>query len=155
MRSKNMLSNPCPSHSITILLIPRQFSFLRFPFVTELVDKKRWGRKPPKELIVSEVTLARFWEVNESKIGKRANCFWGKELLPDFMRLMKVKSEHCRHQVHRFGPDILQVEAFLDFSIGSAEAAYNILIKKVRQMRGAQTPRQRKARQLPRKYDGW
>jgi len=27
-----------------------------FPFVTELVDKQRWGRTPPKEQILSEVT---------------------------------------------------------------------------------------------------
>merc|ERR1711974_254935 len=52
-----------------------------FPFVTELVDKKRWGRRPPKEQIFPEV------------------------------------------------------QAFLDFSIGSAEAAYQILINKARQMR--------------------
>ena len=34
-----------------------RFSFLRFPFVTELVDKKKYGRNVPKELIIKEVTL--------------------------------------------------------------------------------------------------
>ena len=38
---------------------------------------------------------------------------------------MKANLEHYRHQVHQFGSDILQVEAFLDFMIGSVEAAYN------------------------------
>jgi len=52
-----------------------------FPFVTELVDKKRWGRTPPKEQIFSEV------------------------------------------------------EAFLDFAIGSAEAAFNVLMRKSRRRR--------------------
>ena len=33
---------------------------------------------------------------------------------------------HYRHQVHQFGrAEIFQVEAFLDFTIGSVEAAYN------------------------------
>jgi len=64
-----------------------------FPFVTELVDKERWGRKPPKEQIVSEV------------------------------------------------------EAFLDFTIGSVEAAYNILIKKVRQRRDGRRKYQGKERE--------
>lgn len=68
-----------------------------FPFVTELVDKERWGRTPPKEQIFSEV------------------------------------------------------EAFLDFAIGSAEAVYNLLVRKARQRRDGQKTRQRRD---GRKYQG-
>ena len=41
---------------------------------------------------------------------------------------MKAKLAHCRNQVHQFGrADILQIEAFLDFTIISIEAAYNTI----------------------------
>ena len=44
---------------------------------------------------------------------------------------MTANLEHYRHQVHQFGSDILQVEAFLDFMIGSVEAAYNTNTNKI------------------------
>ena len=61
------------SKSINHQLFSVLFSCFRFPFVTELVDKKRWGRTPPKEQIFSEVTWGQiFWEVTRGKI-----FFWG------------------------------------------------------------------------------
>ena len=61
---------------------------------------------------------------------------------------MKAKLAHNRHQVHQFGrADIFQVEAFLDFTIGSVEAAYSILIKKVRQRRDGRRKYQGKERE--------
>ena len=48
----------CPSSIIALL--PRSH---RFPFVTELVDKKKFGRTPPKEQIMPEVvTLNTPWD---------------------------------------------------------------------------------------------
>ena len=40
-------------------------SSLRFPFVTELVDREKYGRNVPKEVIISEVALE---SMNKSKI---------------------------------------------------------------------------------------
>ena len=46
-------------------------SSLRFPFVTELVDREKYGRNVPKEVIISEVALE---SMNKSKIG--SNFLW-------------------------------------------------------------------------------
>ena len=48
--------------------VSHSFNVFRFPFVTELVDKERWGRTPPKEQILPEVTLGRFCQFYESKM---------------------------------------------------------------------------------------
>ena len=84
-----VLSGDIQSQSITkfsqSLIGSVLFSCSRFPFVTELVDKKRWGRTPPKEQIFSEVTWGQiFQEGTRGKIfsevtwGDFAEITWGR-----------------------------------------------------------------------------
>ena len=54
---------------MTQLSVP--ISSLRFPFVTELVDREKYGRNVPKEVIISEVALD---SMNKSKID--SNFLW-------------------------------------------------------------------------------